>query len=109
MTSLFDTTYTAYLLRKRIGAMLFAVVILSSVVYGILIKQTISHVVERKQLQQQQSALHSELAVLESEYITLTEFLTEDNAHARGFVTNPQVHYALRSTTPDVVTLRGIE
>jgi F0F1-type ATP synthase membrane subunit b/b' len=104
--NIFDTTYRAYTYRRRIGGTLLSILIVFGFLYGIFVKQTVSHIVERQQYISEKAALATELAFLEESYLKKTHVLTKDLAYSLGLVEALQVYYTLRGGTQTTLTVR---
>lgn len=77
--------YTHALNRKNIFFILISLVGLFLLAYAYFISQTVSHIVARQNMTKQMSQMSSDVAVLESSYMTLSSALTMDHAYALGF------------------------
>jgi len=86
--------------EKRALLALVAVLLVSVVSYGALVKKTVANVVERRVVESETADLAAHISTLELQYMQALEAVTLEKALSLGYVeTKPQV-FVSRSTQP---------
>lgn len=91
-------------LQKRIFALLCISIAVSAVLYGVLVKRTVAHVVERRELETSISDLSAKISVLEGTYMTALQAVTIDRAYALGFSNREPSLFVSRN--PEALSIR---
>lgn len=73
-------------LHKKVIVALIGAVLTLVTMYGILVRQTVAHVVARKVVEQSITDMASEVSLLEAEYMDTMDSLTLSRAEQMGFV-----------------------
>lgn len=91
-------------LQKRLFTFLCIAITVSAVVYGVLVKRTIAHVVERRELESTSSDLSANISILEEKYMTALQEITLDRAYTLGFVDRAPRLFVSRA--PEALSIR---
>jgi hypothetical protein len=85
--------------EQRVFYALVTLLAIFSVLYGVLVKQTIVHVVEREKVQKEMRALNTEISGLETEYMAKKGEITLEFAYANGFVNPHATEYIAKKAS----------
>lgn len=97
---IFSRTY-----RKRILAALIGLFVLFAGSYAYFLQSTVQHVVERKNLDNQIAALHSEIGDAEYNYSASVSEVTMKKAEAMGFESVEDTTYVTRADRSTLASL----
>jgi hypothetical protein len=95
--------------RQRIFAGLLAAFVLLAGAYAYFLQQTVQHVVERKSLNTEISALHSQIGDAEFTYGSSVSGVTIDKALALGFQEVDDSTYVTRADRGTLVSINVSE
>lgn len=98
-------------IQTKIMWTLFVAVILLLASYLYLVNKSVYNIVERKQAEESINSLNTEVAMLETEYMTLTTTkINLDYAHSLGYKDVPNnLSYIARSVKPSAISMRNNE
>jgi hypothetical protein len=72
--------------HKRVIVALIGIFCAFAVTYGVLVRETVAHVVARRVLEESTTQMAGDVSVLEGKYMAAGDSLTLSRAHALGFV-----------------------
>jgi hypothetical protein len=93
--------------EKKIFYGLLAMFVFLTVSYGFFVKQTVSSVVERKNIETEIKTISSNIGELELQYISRKNNLSLDYAISVGFNETNKINYISKTTENNTLTLNG--
>lgn len=80
-----------------------------AILYAFFVNETVTNIVERKEVQTQITELNSELSELEFAYIKHQNSITLDYAHKIGFIEVEPTQYVVKGETGPTLSLRSLQ